>query len=168
MNELSNERIEQILHEETAKKEELTTLLRGIYTRYMRLYERYFEDIDALNSDKIAELKEFHKETRSLFKYYYMDIPLDICAEIEEFDDKYTAKLLGSDWRKILFGSYREFKEYSGSKNNKNLKAEFSKQTLSAFYDSMNYIFREGFGTDSQKRKDLMGGIAELLFGKQQ
>lgn len=37
---LSNERIEQILHEETAKKEELQTILRGIYTRYMRLYER--------------------------------------------------------------------------------------------------------------------------------
>ena len=58
--------------------------------------------------------------------------------------------------------------KYKTNKNNKNLKAEFSKQTLSAFYDSMNYIFREGVGTDSQKRKDLMGGIAELLFGKQQ
>lgn len=51
---LSNERIEQILHEETVKKEKSATILRGIYNRYMRLYEDYFADIDALNDDKIA------------------------------------------------------------------------------------------------------------------
>ena len=56
MVELSNRRIEQILHEETAKKEELATILRGIYTRYMHLYESYFADIDALSDDKVAEL----------------------------------------------------------------------------------------------------------------
>lgn len=44
MIELSHERIEQILHEETVKKEDLDTILRGIYFRYMRLYERYFAD----------------------------------------------------------------------------------------------------------------------------
>ena len=45
MIELSNERIEQILHEETVKEEKVSTILRGIYTRYMRLYEKYFSDI---------------------------------------------------------------------------------------------------------------------------
>ena len=32
--ELSNERIEEILHKETGKTEELTTILRGIYQIY--------------------------------------------------------------------------------------------------------------------------------------
>ena len=61
MVELSNERIEQILHQETAKKEELATILRGIYTRYMRLYEKLFADIDALNDEKITELRKYHE-----------------------------------------------------------------------------------------------------------
>ena len=39
MIELSNERVEQILHEETVKKEESGTILRSIYIRYVRLYE---------------------------------------------------------------------------------------------------------------------------------
>ena len=63
MVELSNERMEQILHKETAKKEELTTILRGIYTRYMLLYEKYFADIDALNDDEVTALKNYHEET---------------------------------------------------------------------------------------------------------
>ena len=54
MVELSNERIGKILHEETVKTEELATILRSIYTRYMRLYEKYFADIDALNDEKVA------------------------------------------------------------------------------------------------------------------
>ena len=33
--------MEQILHEETAKKEESQTILRSTYTKHMRLYERY-------------------------------------------------------------------------------------------------------------------------------
>ena len=70
MVELSRERIEQMLQEETAKKEELANILRGIYTRYMRLYEKYLADIDALNDDEIGKLRAFHKETRSLFRYY--------------------------------------------------------------------------------------------------
>ena len=57
MVELSNERIEQILHEETKKTEALPTILRGIYSRYMNLYEQYFADIDALNDDQIAEFQ---------------------------------------------------------------------------------------------------------------
>lgn len=97
MVELSKERIEQILHEETMKKEELETILRGIYTRYMRLFEKYFADIDALNDDEIAELRKYHEETGSLVKYYYMDIPLDICIGLKEFENKYSVKLLGSE-----------------------------------------------------------------------
>ena len=61
MIELNNERMEQILHDETAKTEDLTTILRGIYTRYMILYERYFAGFDALNDDKIAEFPERHR-----------------------------------------------------------------------------------------------------------
>lgn len=87
MVELSNEKIEEILHKETQKTEEKTTILRAVYTRYMRLYENYFDDIEALNDDKIAELRKYHEKTRSFIKYYYMDIPYDICAEIIVFDD---------------------------------------------------------------------------------
>ena len=94
MVELSKERIEQILHEETMKKEELDTILRSIYTRYMHLFENYFSDIDALNDDEIAKLRNYHEETRSLIKYYYMDIPQDICTGIKEFENKYSANLL--------------------------------------------------------------------------
>ena len=95
---------------ESQKTEELITILRGVYIRYMRLYERYFADIDALNDDKIAEFNKFHEETRSLIKYYYMDIPLDICTALIEFDKKYSAKLLGSRWQRFLFDGFNEFK----------------------------------------------------------
>ena len=168
MVELSNERIDQILHEETAKTEELTTILRSIYTRYMRLYEKYFADIDALNNDKIAELRKYHEETKSLVKYYYMDIPQDICEGIKEFEKKYSANLLGSEWHEYLFGSYEEFREKSKIKDKSEecFKAEFARQALSDFYDAMDYIFREGFGTDSQTAKSFVSGITGLLFGK--
>ena len=75
MVELSNERIEQILNDETGKTEDVKTILRGIYTRYVNLYERYFADFDKLNEEKIEAFKKYHEETRSLIKYYYMDIP---------------------------------------------------------------------------------------------
>lgn len=168
MVELSNERIEQILHEETTKKEETETILRSIYTRYMRLYEKYFADIEALNDDEIAGLKNYHEETRSLIKYFYMDIPQDICTGIKEFENKYSANLLGSEWHEYLFGSYEEFREKSRikDKSEEYIKAEFTKQALSDFYDAMDYIFREGFGTDSQTAKSFVSGITGLLFGK--
>lgn len=168
MVELSNERIEQILHEETTKKEETETILRSIYTRYMRLYEKYFADIEALNDDEIAGLKNYHEETRSLIKYFYMDIPQDICTGIKEFENKYSANLLGSEWHEYLFGSYEEFREQSRikDKSEEYIKAEFTKQALSDFYDAMDYIFREGFGTDSQTAKSFVSGITGLLFGK--
>ncbi len=168
MVELSKVRIGQILHKETTKKEDLETILRSIYTRYMRLYEKYFVDIDALNDDEIAELRNYHEETRSLVKYYYMDIPLDVCVGIKEFENKYSANLLGSEWHEYLFDSYEEFKKQSDSwnKSEEYLKAEFAKQALAAFYEAMDYVFRDGFGTGSQTAKNVVSGITGLLFGK--
>ena len=168
MVELSKERIEQILHEETMKKEELETILRSIYTRYMQLYEKYFADIDELNDDKVSELRKYHEETKSLIKYYYMDIPLDICIGIKEFENKYSAKLLGAEWHECVFDSYRDFKEKNvhRDKGETFLKAEFKSQTLAAFYDIMDYIFREGFGTGSHTAEKVVREITGLLFGK--
>ena len=173
MIELSNERLDQILHKETVKKEELGTILRSIYARYMRLYEKYFADIDALNDDMIAELKKYHEETGSLVKYYYMDIPLDICHDLREFEEKYSANLLGPEWHKYLFDTYEEFKEKIKKKNKneekseEDLKAEFSKQALTAFYDAMGYVLRDGFGTGSQTASKVISGLTGLLFGKE-
>lgn len=169
MVELSKERVEQILHEETVKKEELETILRSLYTRYMILYEKYFADIDALDDDKIAGLREFHEETRSLLRYYYMDIPQDICSQIEEFDNEYSDNLLGPEWHKYLFDRFESFRENSNDKNKdeKSLKSEFSKQVLKWFYVGMDSVFREGFGTGSKTAENIISGIAGLLFGKE-
>jgi hypothetical protein len=67
-----------------------------------------------------------------------------------------------------LSGSYKEFTEKSKSANigEEYLKAEFAKQALTAFYAAMDYVFREGFGTNSQTVKDVVNGITGLLFGK--
>lgn len=169
MIELSIERVDQILHQETPKKEELATILRGIYTRYMCLYEKYFADIDALNDDTIADLNKYHGETKSLVKYFYMDIPQDICRQLETFDNEYNAKLLGSDWHRTLCDSYADFraKNEAENKSAKCLKAEFSEQILKAFYDAMDYIFREGFGTGSKADELISSGLASLLFGEE-
>ena len=168
MLELSKERIDQMLHEETVKKEEVSTILRCIYLRYMRLYETYFADIDALNEDVITELRNSHEETKSLIKNYYMDMPQDVCKCLAAFDKEYSEKLLGPDWQKYLSGIYRDFKEnHSGKNRNREArKAEFEAQTLEAFYDAMDYVFRDGFGTGSQTVDTVVGGISQLLFGK--
>ena len=151
------------------KKEDADTILRSIYTRYMCLYERYFADIDALSEDMIAELRGYHEETKSLVKYYYMDIPQDICKCLAAFDNEYSANLLGPDWHKYLSGIYKDFREtYAGKNKTKEyLKAEFTKQTLGAFYDAMDYVFRSGFGTGSETVDTLVSGISTLLFGKE-
>ena len=168
MIELSNERIEEILHKETGKTEELPTILRSVYTRYMRLYERYFADIDALNDDVIAELKKYHEETRSLCKYYYMDIPLDICTGLIEFDNEYSDKLLGDDWHKFLLDSYKDFRDENedGNKSEACLKAEFADQKLTGFYEVMDYVLRDAFNTNSKSAEDVASGITSLLFGE--
>ncbi len=169
MVELKNEVIDRILHKETAKKEELGTILRSIYTRYMRLYEKYFADIDALSDDVIAGLRSYHEETRSLVKYYYMDIPLDLCLKLDAFDEKYNDSLLGPGWHDVLFGGFRDFREkhLDQYRRREELKAAFAKETLAAFYDDMNYVFRDGFGTGSQTAEKVVSGLAELLFGKE-
>ena len=167
MIELSNERIDQILHEETAKKEEVSAILRSIYVRYMRLYEKYFQDLDALCNDVIEELKQYNEETRSLVKYYYLDIPLDICMKLDEFEETYSDKLLGPAWRVYLSDLYEDFREKrSGKESEETLKAAFAKEALEGFYSAMDYVFREGFGTDSQTAKHVIGGLSELIFGK--
>ena len=170
MIELNKERLEKILREETAQKEELQTILRSVYTRYMRLYEKYFADIDALNNDKIAELKKYHEETLSLVKYYYMDIPQDVCRALDEFEEKYSDLLLGPSWHLHLFRSYDDFRNENRNKNisEKDIKAEFSKRALKAFYESMDYVFREGFGTGSKTVENVVSGISSLLFGKKE
>ena len=170
MVELKNDRIEQMLHEESVKKEEPETILRSIYIRHMRLYEKYLADLDALDDDQIAEMKAYHEETNSLIKYYYMDIPQDVCRSLRELETEYTAKLLGPEWREFLSGVYEDYKKKSKSKDKGEdyLKAEFAKEALSAFYDAMDYVFRDGFGTGSQTAKKVVNGITELLFGKKQ
>lgn len=166
--ELSKERIDKILHEETVKTEEPATILRSIYARYMRLYEKYLADIDGLDDAKVAMFRKYHEVTKSLVKYYYMDIPQDTCIGLREFDNDYSANLLGPGWREYLFDKYEEFKgQYRNEgKGEDQLKAEFTKQSLEAFYDAMDYIFREGFGTGSQTAKSVLSGIKGLLFGE--
>ena len=168
MVELSNERIEQILHEETKKTEDLKTILRSIYFRYMNLYEHYFADLDALNNDKIAEFRKQHEETKSLIKYYYMDIPQDICHEIHEFEEKVSDKLLGRDWKTHLHDIYEEYKAKNKDWNKKeeDYKAEFPKAAIDAFYEAMESIFRDAFGTNSATAKEFIEGIGGLLLGK--
>ena len=168
MFELSFERVDQIMHKETPKTEDLPLILRSVYLRYMRLYEKYYADIDALNDDQIAELKKYHKETRNLMKYYYLDIPLDISYALSEYDNEHISKLLGAGWHKTLFDSYRDFKaQHEGEDKSKTrLKEEFTQQKLTDFYEAMDYIFREAFGTGSKTAENTMNGIANLLFGE--
>ena len=167
MAELSMERIEKILHEETPQDESVTTILRSIYIRYMSLYEKYFAVIDTMD-DEIAALRNYHEETRSLIKYYFLDIPLDICDAIEKFDDEYTDKLLGPDWKRYLSVLYNEVEKnaYWNYDSKDSLDADFIKKTMSAFYDSMSSIFRVGFDTGSKTSEKVIGGIKEMFFDK--
>ena len=170
MIELSHERIDQILHEETLKREDLDTILRSIYSRYMNLYEKYFADIDALDDEKIAAMREYNEETRSLIKYYYMDIPLDICTSIDEFESEYSDNLLGPGWHEYLTDAYEEFKKESKEKHESEeaYKKAFKEQALSTFYDAMDYIFRVGFDTGSKAAESTLNRITGLLFGKEE
>lgn len=170
MVELSKKRIEQILHEETANTEEPAIILRSIYTRYMYLYEKYFADIDSLDNKVIAELREYHEETKSLVKYYYMDIPEDVIDDLEEFEEKYSDNMLGARWREHLFDAYQEFQEDNEYKyvSEEEMKAEFTRQALKEFYNGMDYVFRDGFGTGSQTGKEEMDELTGMLFGQEE
>ncbi len=168
MVELSTERVEQIFKEETKKTETLPTLLRGIYARYMYLYEHYFADCEALNDSKIDQFRKYHEETKSLIKYYYMDIPQDVCEEITKFEEEVSDKLLGRDWKTYLYELYDEFKHQCRAYNKSEdyYKAEFKKAVMKEFYKAMENIFRDGFGTHSETAKTVISGITGLLFGK--
>ncbi|MBO6148090.1 MAG: hypothetical protein J6O55_01980 [Lachnospiraceae bacterium] len=170
MIELSNERIDEIIHQETPAAEEMSTILRSIYTRYMFLYERYFADIDALDDDKIAELNKYHKETRALIKHYYMDIPVDVPSDLKEFDDNYSCRLLGPSWHNYLSKNYDEFKSENAGKgkNEESLKAEFADHVLTGFYEEMDNIFRDAFGTNSKDTERVINGFTGILFGEEE
>lgn len=165
---LSNERIQQILHQETPQQEEVKTILRAVYIRYMNLFEKYLGDVDGLNDEKIAEMRQYHEETTSLIRYYYMDIPQDVCLGIKEFESRYTDNLLGAEWQKYLQDSFKEFKKESRKKDcsEEYLKKQFVEQNRTDFYEAIGYVFRDGFGTDSRSAKNMADGISGLLFGK--
>ena len=167
MVELSYERIGEILQKETWKTEGQATILRAIYTRYMLLFERYFADIDALNDEKIAELKQYDEETKSFVKYFYMDIPEEIAEALHYFDREYSAKLLGPDWSKLLTIAYKEFRldHLDDQWDEARVKDEFKEQNLSDFYDAMDRIFRDGFGTGSRMNEEVTNRFASFLFG---
>ena len=167
MVELSKERVEQILDEETKKTQALPTILRAIYNRYMSLYERYIAEVDTLTDDKVAAYKKEYEETWSLIKYYYMDIPQAVCYELNEFAEKCDSLLLGRDWKKHVYDAYDEFKSKSRAWNKEEdyYIAEFKKYALKEFYAAMEEIFRDGFGTGSGTAKNIFEGISGLLFG---
>ena len=164
MVELSTGRIDQMLHEETGKKEELATILRSIYTRYMHLYEDYFSDIDALTDEKIAEFRKYNEETLSLIKYYYLDIPLDVCEDIVDFEKEYGVNLLGPGWHKYVFDAYKEYSEDHDDKKKDEIMKAFKEHALENFYYSMDSIFRESFGTESKNTESAISVIKGLFF----
>lgn len=100
---------------------------------------------------------------------YYMDIPQDTCTGIKEFEKEYSANLLGSEWHEYLFRAYEDFKKESKArnKNEEYYKAEFTRRVLEYFYEAMDYVFREGFGTGSKTTDNILSGLAGLFFGKQ-
>ena len=57
--------------------------------------------------------------------------------------------------------------KYIKNKSKQNLKAEFAKQTLEDFYDTMDYIFREAFGTGSKVEDGFLDGIKKLFFAEE-
>jgi hypothetical protein len=116
----------------------------------------------------IAELNQYQEETRSLVKYYYMDIPQEVCDGLRKFDDKYGDKLLGPDWKKTLSDTYKYFRGKNWSKSEEWVKAEFRKQAMDAFYKAMGSVFRQGFGSDSKVVERVVDGIKGLFFADSQ
>ena len=102
-------------------------------------------------------------------KYTRSRLPVEM-VYLEEFEDKCTENLLGPSWHQHVADGYLDFCERYENRNKgeKALKAEFKKQALRAFYDAMGYIFRDGFGTDSQTARNVLSGITDLFLGKDQ
>ncbi len=167
MIQISNERAEQIIQEETKKTQPLPQLLRAIYTRYMNLYEDYIANIYDLTSEKIAAYKKQNDETIALVRYYYMDIPQDVCAGILVFEEKVGEKLLGPEWKTNLYDAYDEFKDNCNEwdMTEDYYKGAFKKYALKEFYEVMENIFRDGFGSESESSKNIFSGIKSLIFG---
>jgi hypothetical protein len=165
MIELNKERIDQIVYDETPKTDVLPTILRSIYNRYMHLYENYFTDIDALDDKKIAELKKYYEETRELIKYFYLDIPIDTYLDLDKFDKEYTYKLLGAGWHDYLFENYGDFRDLyvNKDKTEKEIKSYFADKALEYFYDDMDAIFRDDFGTASKTAEMTFEGLKSLF-----
>ena len=44
-------------------------------------------------------------------------------------------------------------------------KGAFKKYALKEFYEVMENIFRDGFGSESEKAKNIFSGIKSLIFG---
>lgn len=165
MIELSKERIDQIVYDETPKTDVLPTILRSIYNRYMHLYENYFADLDSLNDNKIAELRKYHKETKELIKYFYLDIPMDDIIGLDNFDKDYTDKLLGDGWHDYILENYGDFRDLyvNKDKTEKEIKAYFADKALECFYDDMDSIFRDDFGTGSKTTEAIFEGLKSLF-----
>ena len=62
----------------------------------------------------------------------------------------------------------QQFKKENQNKHQseEDFKTDFAKDALATFYDVMDYIFREGFGTGSKTTENNIDGLAVLLFGK--
>ncbi len=66
----------------------------------------------------------------------------------------------------VLIDRAEKYKGRNRNESEKCRKADFAKQALSYFYDSMDYVFREGFGTESKTAEKTRNGIFGLLFRK--
>ena len=90
---------------------------------------------------------------------------MDIHYGLAKFDKDYTDKLLGPDWHDFLFENYEDYKDshMSEDKTEEEIKAEFEEKALSYFYDDMDYIFRDDFGTGSKTEESLLEGLKNLF-----
>ena len=168
MIELSYDQVDQIMHKDTPRSEDLPLILRSIYLRYLHLFETYFADIDALDDDKIIELKKYHEETRSLIKIFYLDIPMDVFYALGSVDEDDVSKMLSTELKQYVFDSFRNFmlENRDESKSKERFKLEFAQKNLTDFYSSMDTVFRGAFGTTSKTTENAVGWIGKLLFGE--
>ena len=96
-----------------------------------------------------------------------MDIPEETGTYLQVFDKEYTVKLLGPDWKKYVSESFQEFisEHKKEAKNEDHLKEMYREEILGAFYDAMNHVFRDGFGTANKTLEKVSKGLLSILFG---